>query len=574
MKKEFVNYFELLGLPIDASNNDIAERYNSLGNELNEAISNTNDEKKIEILKQKKELINEAIDTLLDPDKKAKYMDKLMNVIDNGQVVEGIEEEEIVFEGNREEVNEDVVIESDGDLGDQVEANTSLVKTGVTQPDVVDNAVIVDAIVEDEDIDDDIDVANIIDADSTENSRSKRMAVVDVEDSEEAKEASRNGNKVVKIVVASVLAAAILIGSCGLAYYFANKNKNGKKNDKDDSSKASYTLVLSDDDNVPAVTTTGQVTEKPEETTKGINEAQEAAQEVINGGIINRGDAQDPKVLEDRANTISEFFAKNGIYNPNTMSPYTIDEIKDILLFVNGAYVPSREADAYSMVDNQLNFIAANISSFRNLDMVNYLADSDVIDENMIEADINEYPTIDYVDAMLLGDSHCYPYLKWFNGKYNEMISTTDKEKSRAIFAEMSQSLADLVLGDGYRLDDVVYTIRDFSGKGNINDGNMLMMLVNMFSVYNTRYVKHDYVVNKRIVGDFSLTIDQVTSQFDLACAEDLILLQEDDVIPDDINRDEQNYHNRLQIDTINAALTNGMLQNQEYYEDQYKLAR
>ena len=540
MKKEFINYFDLLGLQVNASDREISQKWISMSNAIDEEICNTTDEKKIEELNQKKELINTACETLLDSDMKAKYLNELSKV-QSGEVVEVHEEK------SNDETLEEILKSVDERRKAKEEEN----------------------------------VVDVIDAQEVEENNEVEtypLAVVEVEDSEEAVIVSNKGKKVIKAVVASVLAAAILIGAGGLTYYLLSKNKDDKKKAEETKAipKTTYTLVLEDNDEIPAITTTGNddTLVSPEVTSSEINEAQEVANEVTTGGIINRGDAKDSKVLEERANEISKYFAISGIYNPNTMSPYTIEEIKDILLFVNGAYVPSKEADAYSMVDNHINFICANISSFRNLDMVNYLANSDVIDEKMIEEDIREYPTFDYVDAMLLGDSHCYPYLKWFNGKYNEMISTTDKEKSRAIFAEMSQSLADVVLGDGYRLDDVVYTIRDFSGKGNINDGNMLMMLVNMFSVYNTRYVKHDYVTSKRISGEFSLTIDQVASQFDLACAEDLIMLKEDDVLPDDINRDEQNYHNRLQIDTINAALTNGMLNNQEYYEDQYSLAR
>lgn len=608
-KKEFINYFKLLGVSYDASKGEITAK-------VIETVTALNDKKKVAYTEEERNNIDKQISLIAEANKclqDSKARKKHLEEIAKHDKKLFIDDEELSKEKSKpaemtmdEQVSEraidrrrsDIVVEDvEPEILDTDETGIALssraVKNSRRNISNQEDVIFVDA--------DTFDAETVNEDNSyTErptdapraafSTRGKRkystrandgrMRVEDVEESEEAVRKSNTGRKFIIGATVTVLAATIiLLSSHYLIDYFNRKKNEDNSKDKgysivqEDNIKG--TVLLKDEDEPINVTSISN-----EETTVNIveddleEEVRTISEERDENGITYRGDATDPKVVNDRVEMIADYFNKSGIYNFNTMQPYTKAEIKDIILFVNGAYVPKDEADVYSMVDNQMNFIAANASTVRNIDMVNYMANSDVVNEKMVAEDINKYPNFNFVDAMLLGDSSAYPYLKWFNGKYNDMVSTTNKEESRKIFAEMSQSLADLVLGDGYTIDGVTYTIRNFEGLGNINDGNILMMLVNMFSVYNTRYVKHDYVVKDRVAGEFSLTIDQVASQFDIVCSEDLITLKEDDVLPEDIIKQQDNYHRRLQIDTIECALTNGQLQNQEYYKDQYTLSR
>lgn len=367
---------------------------------------------------------------------------------------------------------------------------------------------------------------------------------------------NKKRGKAGKTLVALGLVAVIAASSIGIYSLGTTRRRNDKNSSKVTSQNTSVTT------SVPESSTTITTTIKED-----ISEPEEMI-----SPIVNYGDATDEKVVSEKVASIVEYFATMKIKNPYTNQYYTDEEIREILLFMNGALIPDDEAQAYSAVDKQITLTCGLLSTPIAIDIVNYMANSDVITEEMVKEDIKTYPTTNIVDMFLLGDSYCYPYLQWFNTKYNAMVTTTDKEKFKKIHKEVSMSLADICYGDGYTIDGNCYTLKDFASLGDINDGNVLTMLVNMFAIFNVEGVQHNFIVNSRIAGEATVTLEQILSNFDSVCdVKGLAELQVSDegLLVGEVN----NYHQRLQINTINAALRNYMLGNLNAYEDSYNLS-
>ena len=123
--------------------------------------------------------------------------------------------------------------------------------------------------------------------------------------------------------------------------------------------------------------------------------------------IKNFGDPRDEKQVAERVDAIQTQLTDLGVVNPQTGVPYTDEELTAIIQYVNGAYLPGKEADAYTMVDETLNFYAGIISAPKTLNMVQYQANSDVVTEDIVRKDIQECAPFDY-SLLLMGDSYCY----------------------------------------------------------------------------------------------------------------------------------------------------------------------
>lgn len=350
---------------------------------------------------------------------------------------------------------------------------------------------------------------------------------------------------IARSIIAIIVAGGIIINTALIFYLLNKSNKNNSSQDTSITSTVDSENNIDDEDNEP---------------------------DKVDDSIKSYGDATDEKVVNERVKSIYDYLLKLQIKNTYTNNYYTEEEIKNILLYMNGAFIPSDEAEAYSLVDKQISLTCGLLSTPLAINMVNYMANSDVITEDMVKQDIENYPTTNIVKLFLLGDSYCYPYLEWFNEKYNAMITTTDKEEFKSIHREIAASLADICYGDGYTIDGNCYKLNDFASLGDVNDGNVLTMLVNMFSIFNVNDVQHTFKVKNKVAGESTVALEEILSNFDSVCdIENLAKLQISDegLLVGEVN----NYHQRLQINTINAALRNYMLGNLNAYEDSYNLS-
>ena len=506
-------YYDELKVPKDATVGEISARYYQMKTILEDEAKRCDSEQFQKIVAYLKHL-DDIYVTLIDPEKRAKYDKELEELEKAAQTTQdSIDSKDNVFN----------IVDANSD--------SSLVEKQ-TGAEVSDSVIYVNA--------------------------------YDVE--EDALSATRRRNNWLLGGVALLVAGALTLTSL---VYFRHKNNDDKNNN------LGPNTYVSDDVNNTSKPTDSTTTDDSNNDSENITDSNEESKEdttapIVNP-IVNFGDATDEKVVEEKAKEITNYLVKMDIRNGYTQQPYTVEEVKEIILYMNGAFIPENEAQAYSIVDKQLSLTAALLSTPVAIDMVNYMANSDVITEEMVKEDINNYPTTNLVDMFLLGDSYCYPYLNWLNSKYNKLITTTDREEFKKIHGEIAMSLAEVCYGDGYKIDNNCYKLNDFASLVDINDGNMLTMLVNMFAIFNVRDVQHTFTVNNRVAGESTVTLEQILSNFDSVCdlEETALEISDEGYIVGEVN----NYHQRLQINSINAALQNYMLGNLNAYEDSYNLS-
>lgn len=277
--------------------------------------------------------------------------------------------------------------------------------------------------------------------------------------------------------------------------------------------------------------------------------------------MVNYGDPKDSALVTQRATQLSKELINSGLYNVRTNAPYTTEEIKSLIGFINGVYVPANETEAFTLVDYYLDLALAPLNSEHLLYAVQYQGGEDSF-KDTLQDKINNYHKINFVDNMLFGDSTVGPYLKWFENQYNKMICTTDRAECKKIYETMIQSLADIVYGDGYLLDGKRYKEQDFLGLDKINSGNVLQLLVYMMEPLKTEAVKETYTVNNKYLSakpDEQKTIvyyDDIVEHFNALCANDLIEAGLDDkgLLS---NKKGENFSYINQVNTVNQALIN-----------------
>lgn len=342
-------------------------------------------------------------------------------------------------------------------------------------------------------------------------------------------------------------------------------------------------------------------TQEVKETEEKEDNKEEQSKDETNGKVQFFGDARDDKLVTERATKLVEQLNGAEIINLSTGTNYTVDEIKTLILFMNGAYVPENDAQALGMVDEYLNFCC--MDSALTVMMANYNGGEDSF-KSEVERLQGCTPKISIVDNMLFGNCKGYGYLKWFENKYQEAIYTTDRDKIQRIYRELSFSLLYLKEGKGYTIDGVTYTMNDFSGLGNINAGNILQYYAYMFQPLNTVMsdvketdpntgVEYTYFTDKNthesyyrfFNEDLSLDRDNedeyasyeegdLLSYYNAMCDEETLL---SNIAYDDsgymkliVSDEEANFSKVLQINTINMALHALYIQDQSYYDELY----
>lgn len=283
--------------------------------------------------------------------------------------------------------------------------------------------------------------------------------------------------------------------------------------------------------------------------------------------VKNFGDPTKEADINAVVNSIDAQLKDLNIVNLQTGNPYSKEEIKAIVQFVNGAYKPSKEADAYTMVDEYLNFVANIISSPKTLNMIQYQANSDVVTEDIVKADIKECKPFDFT-SLLMGDSGCHEVISYFNGLYGQMLSTTDRVEYKAIHNELYQSLAQLMYGDGLVINGKTYTMREFEGIGNLNDGLVFNLLMYNVMPFHVEGIDQSFTVHSSQAGDVVVPIKAIDEQFNALCDVDELRIDDNGLV---VYRDASNFATITQINAINAALENYQLGNTDAYANGYQ---
>lgn len=379
--------------------------------------------------------------------------------------------------------------------------------------------------------------------------------VVRVVDEEEAEEEKTNKAKfILGLLTTAALIAILYFGGKALVDGISNKFNENKKPviEQDD---PNYT----DDKDVI-------VDEEPKD------EEDNTVDNTVDVKVNYYGDINDDKLVTERATTIVNQFNNNGIINIATGGSYTVQEVKDVILYMNGAYVPKTEAEALTMTDTYLNFVCALGSSEHIIYQVNYLGGEESFKPAL--DDMNDsYQPLCIVDNMLFGDSTAYPYLKWLENNYNAMITTTDRAECNRIFEETTQSIVEITCGNGYELNGVLYTKSDFTGLDKINAGNVLQLYVFNYQVFRTHLAKDEYSFNNTLLGLDNETnlatynYDDVMVFYNALCDSEGLkqTIKVDDsgeILLVNPTNEKANFSQVNQINTVNALLQNYYLGN------------
>ena len=384
----------------------------------------------------------------------------------------------------------------------------------------------------------------------------------------------KNKKTVLKKVALGTCIVALAASIVGCSAWGISKLSD--KKDKQNSDPTATPYITMAPTEVPTEAPTEKTTEAPteaptEKTTEAPTEEQteaptpkETEAPVVPSDVpemVNYGDAKDDALVTERATKLLEEMNANGLYNMGTNAPYTIDEIKTLIQYMNGAYKPQNEDEAYTLVDEFLNFAIAPLNSEQVLFSVQYQGGEDSF-KDTVQGYIDNFTRINFVDNMLFGNSSAYPYLKWFEDQYNAMLCTTDREECTRIYDSMMQSLADMVYGDGFTLNGKVYDKNDFLGLDRVNSGNILQLLVYMMEPFRTDTTKNTFTVHNKLLSanpeEQEATVDylKITEYFNALCEDDLHDISFDDegyLLID--QPDGKNFSYINQVNTINRAL-------------------
>ena len=375
----------------------------------------------------------------------------------------------------------------------------------------------------------------------------------------------------------------------------------------------------------------------PTDTNPGITQEDDREQVDYKDYASYMGDLTDKKAVEERAGEILELFNQNGIVHSETNTPYTVEEIQTILQYMNGGLLPdgvSVEAanTAYlNMIADMFNtkIVLYNSAYMIGAQIIDFDGNGNILDFEGNIVDINHigfdektgltiidpqyahlysehglgtseqhynravanYVPIDVTDFQF-GDSTAYPYLEWFSAQYNKLMTSTDKNEKVAIFNQLTQSLADIVYGNGFQMknekgETILIQYTDFSDYDDVNDYNALRIVVSLYQGarsivdledYELGYNQGELVQTQdmyRIVNNGGIAevyIDDVLDVFNAACIgedEEMHIYDENGNIVDGDNLDQRAYSNTRHLLERNAE--NGDL---SYWEDHYSLSK
>ena len=258
------------------------------------------------------------------------------------------------------------------------------------------------------------------------------------------------------------------------------------------------------------------------------------------------------------------------IKNNFTDKPFTLEEIMDVIKYMNGAYVGKDGASVKYINDLWIEFIVAISSDYYLIEDVVYKTNITGVGQ---EAVIEHENILENLDLSLLqmGDSSTHPFMKWFAEKINAMYTTTSKEEAAKIYREAYEAITSLVEGNGFVIDGVRYTINDFD---NTNDLALTVMVFASQELFGYLVPEDGYVYDKEFVGIDYVALRRVLESFNPMCSDDVIAeLEENGLDPYPTNMEAAetavNYGSVMQRNAMADALANGEY-GIEYYQKKF----
>ena len=173
---------------------------------------------------------------------------------------------------------------------------------------------------------------------------------------------------------------------------------------------------------------------------------------------INYGDINDDALVTERATTLVNQLNDMGIVNPSTGTAYTVEEIKTLILYINGVYTPTTLEEIDVLHLNLLNLLISPLNVDPYLYHVVYASGNDDF-KDMVNPEAIK--PIDFGSALAeYGTNGVYPLTEWIQQKREDIFKSTDRETINSIYVEVGQVMADIMKGNGctIKVDDVEYT--------------------------------------------------------------------------------------------------------------------
>lgn len=173
---------------------------------------------------------------------------------------------------------------------------------------------------------------------------------------------------------------------------------------------------------------------------------------------INYGDINDDALVTERATTLVNQLNDMGIINPSTGTAYTVEEIKTLILYINGVYTPTTLEEIDVLHLNLLNLLISPLNVDPYLYHVVYASGNDDF-KDMVNPEAIK--PIDFGSALAeYGTNGVYPLTEWIQQKREDIFKATDRDTINSIYVEVGQVMADIMKGNGctIKVDDVEYT--------------------------------------------------------------------------------------------------------------------
>ena len=296
-----------------------------------------------------------------------------------------------------------------------------------------------------------------------------RTKVKDIKNDEESKKTAKKGCLWVALIPLAILIAIIIA--------LLSKGK-GKKDNKDTTPTATpaATPAIIQSDNTASPTISPTIS--PINTNDNINEE-----------------------IEQKAKEIVDGLNANGILNGSV--PYTTEDIKELIIYINGIGEYTSRDEIIQVNTNFINFICNNMSCLKYIDKVN---------KNNFNPD---YIPLSITNNLTLSSntSSLNTFTNIIEDKYNHIMNATSQEERQKYCDEAMSILTEFTLNNYITINGLTIRMTDFTNSENgFTAGNVLIFLVNSISALDnetTFTLNNGTSVNRSVIyGDFNAAVN------------------------------------------------------------------
>ncbi len=161
------------------------------------------------------------------------------------------------------------------------------------------------------------------------------------------------------------------------------------------------------------------------------------------------GDIMDDNLVQQRATALVNELNTLKVINPVTCVPYTVDECFALIKYANGVYVPATMEEIDVLHLNLLNLLISPLNTDQYLYHVVYASGNDDF-KDLAEEAVDNVTPVNFAGAFAeYGENGVYPLTQWMQEKREEIYTTTDREEINKIYIEVGQVMADIMKGNG-----------------------------------------------------------------------------------------------------------------------------